>query len=59
MRKMARRLALTAFVAINSMVAAGTAQAAQDLNVDSIGGIIIVWCDGCWFWNCNCPASMM
>ena len=57
MRKMSRTLAVVAFLAVNSLFAANSAQAAQDLNVDNLGGIIVVWCDGCWFWNCNCPVS--
>jgi hypothetical protein len=42
------------FIAANSFVGVASVHASQDLNVDRLGGVIVVWCDGCWFWNCNC-----
>ena len=55
MKRLTRRILFASFIVANGLVAARPAHAAQDLNVDNLGGIIVVWCDGCWFWNCNCP----
>ena len=56
MKKLRRTLLLAGFMAVNAFAAPAIAAADhEDLNVDNLGGIIVVWCDGCWFWNCNCP----
>lgn len=52
--KKTRTLLFGLFIAANSLVGTANAHAAQDLNVDRLGDLIVVWCDGCWFWNCNC-----
>ncbi|HEY0155327.1 MAG TPA: hypothetical protein VGB92_25155 [Longimicrobium sp.] len=52
--KKTRAILLGLFVAANSMVGVSAVYAAEDLNVDRLGGVIVVWCDHCYFWNCNC-----
>lgn len=54
MKSLKKKLFFGALIAINAALAAEPARAAQDLNVDRLGNLIIVWCDGCWFYNCNC-----
>lgn len=49
-----RHVAFAAAIGLNLAAATTPARAAEDLNVDRLGGLIVVWCDGCWFWNCNC-----
>ena len=58
MTKLKSSLFVAALIAVNGLVLVPPAHADQDLNAArDPSGAIVVYCDGCLFWNCNCRAN--
>ncbi|HEX6747371.1 MAG TPA: hypothetical protein VF092_08715 [Longimicrobium sp.] len=60
MKNIKRNILLALFVGVNMAIAAAPAHANWEVSsktFDGSGKLTSITCEGCWFWNCDCPQA--